>query len=103
MVSSIRDIMRQKQEDLVGHEDVTRKLAAWVYFKVGDVNMNRVISDRVARLLQDHLLQRSEIDELLDTVETKRKSGELRKPGAYFVVSLKRIYQREEISWRASE
>ena len=104
MDGSIATAMRQNQDDLATpiHEDITRQLASLVSNKVNDAKMHPSIAWRVARLLVDQRLSRSEIDELLDTVETKRLSGELVSPGAYFVASIKRIYAREEIPWRES-
>ena len=104
MVRSIAEVMHQRVEQLVSSspEKIVRELAAMVSNRVNDAKMHPSIAWRVARLLVEQKLSRSEIDELLDTVETKRLSGELVSPGAYFVVSIKRIYAREEIAWRES-
>lgn len=75
------------------------QIARHIMHKVGDAKMHPSISMKVARALIDNRVSRSEIDELLDIVERKRETGELRKPGAYFVTSVKRIFQREEVPW----
>ncbi len=80
-------------------ENVIRRIARHVLEKVGDAKMHHVVAMRVARALVDHKISRAEVDELLDIVEAKRKRGELRSPGAYFVTSIKRIFERAEVIW----
>jgi hypothetical protein len=61
--------------------------------------MHPTIPTKVARALVKRRDLLEEISELLDTVRAKREKGQIHKPGAYFLSSVRRIFQREEIPW----
>ena len=90
-------------EGVTADEDddvLARRLARFIFHKVGDDRMHRSIAFKVGTALVESRCSRVELDELLEAVEAKRLSGELDCSGAYFVTSIKRIFQREEIPWR---
>ena len=77
-----------------------RKMAGAIRMDVGDPLMHPSIPAKVARALWEKRLTVDEVAELCDIVRTKRQAGELDSPGAYFVASIKRMFQRHEITWR---
>jgi hypothetical protein len=77
-----------------------RKMAGAIRMDVGDPLMHPSIPMKVARALWEKRLTIDEVAELCDIVRTKRQAGELDSPGAYFVASIKRMFQRHEIPWR---
>jgi hypothetical protein len=84
--------------DPLGTEAV-RTMARAIMQAVGDPNMHPTIPTKVARAVVERRVLPDEIANLCDTIDAKRKSGQLRKPGAYFLSSVRRIFQREEIPW----
>jgi hypothetical protein len=79
--------------------DAVRNCARAMMRAVADQKMHPSIPTRVARAVVERKVSPHEIAELCDLIEAKRKAGQLRQPGAYFLVSVRRIFQREEITW----
>lgn len=79
--------------------DAARTIARQIIEIVRDPKMHHSIPLRVGRAIADRQLNPSELKEILDIVLTQRLAGRLRSPGAYFVTSIKRVFQRNEIPW----
>lgn len=79
--------------------DATRSVARSILDAVRDPKMHPSIAMRVARAITDGRLPKSELAEILDIIVALRTSGRVRSPGAYFMTSIKRLFQRNEIPW----
>jgi len=96
-----RNLYRQTERtdaDPLG-TDAVRKCARAIMRSVGDPEMHPSIPTKVARAVVERKLSPESIAELCDIIEAKRKAGQLEKPGAYFVASIKRLFQRNDIPW----
>jgi hypothetical protein len=89
----------RNDDDPLGSEYV-RKIVGAIRADVGDPLMHPSIPTNVARALWERRLSIDEVAELCDIVRTKRLAKELESPGAYFVASIKRMFQRNDIPWR---
>jgi len=98
MQESIYRLTERSEFDPLGTDKV-REIARSIMRAIGDPNMHPMIATRVARAVIERKVSPDEIATLCDTVECKRKAGQLRVPGAYFLQSVRRIFQREEIPW----
>lgn len=96
-----RDLLRQSEPETDNELaiDQTRNLATQIQNAVGDPRMHTSIPTRVARAIVDRQISASELAEILDIVADQRRKGRLRSPGAYFVTSIKRVFQRNEVPW----
>lgn len=97
-MESIASVLRSVVESPLGTERVGL-LAREVLRAVGDPKMHPGIAMRAARAVVDGKMETQELTEMLDIIASQRKAGRLRSPGAYFVTSLKRAFQRNEIAW----
>lgn len=97
-MESIASLLRGIVESPLGTERV-EQIAREVLRAVGDPKMHPGVAMRAARAVADGKLETQELTEMLDIIASQRKAGRLRSPGAYFVVSLKRSFQRNEIPW----
>ena len=79
--------------------DAVRTMARAIMRSVGDHDMHPSIPTKVARAIVERKLSPNEVAELCDIIEAKRKAGQLERPGAYFVTSIKRLFQRNDIPW----
>jgi hypothetical protein len=79
--------------------DAVRNVARAIMRAVGDPKMHHSIPTKVARAVVDRKIGPGELAEVCDIIEAKRKAGQLEKPGAYFLVSMKRLFQRNEVPW----
>jgi hypothetical protein len=99
MAEDVHGLTRHTERDPLG-TDAVRDLARAIHRAVNDPKMHPKIAMRVARVTWEGLLSRADLKELLDIVETKRRAKQLDSPGAYFVASIKRLFQRNDIPWR---
>ena len=108
---SVRETMRGHHERqsatptdaMITDDSTTKKLAAFIQFKVGDGRLFDNICMKVARAIIGDQISRSEIDQLLDRIETGRKAAgdeKIDHPGPYFMASIKRIFKDAGVPWR---
>lgn len=86
------------QRDPLGTEAV-HDMARAISNAVHDPKMHPSIAIKVARAVVERKVSPNEIAELCDIIKAKRMAGQLRSPGAYFVTSVRRIFQAAEILW----
>jgi hypothetical protein len=80
--------------------DVVTTMARKIMAAVGDPTLHFSIPVRVARAIEQGLLSPQEVGEVCDIIIAKNRNKELERPGAYFITSMKRLFQRHEIPWR---
>lgn len=76
-----------------------RLVARQIQDAVGDPRMHPTIPMKVARAAIERKISITELCELVDYIAAKRQAGELRSPGAYFVTSIRRVFQANEVTW----
>jgi hypothetical protein len=81
--------------------DAVMQMARKIMTVVADPTVHRSIPVKLARAVVERKISPDEVAYMLDTIAAKRMSGELDRPGAYFIVSVKRLFQRHEIPWRS--
>ena len=81
--------------------DAVAKIARKIMVVVGDPTVHRSTPVKLARAVVERRVSPEEVGYMLDTITAKRMSGELDSPGAYFITSVKRLFQRHEIPWRS--
>jgi hypothetical protein len=75
----------------------TRAVARQIMDTVRDPKMHPSIAMRVARAISEKKLNPSELVEILDCMTAQ--GSRINSRGAYFVTSIKRAFQRNEITW----
>lgn len=94
--------LREQTENVGGDYlaiDETRTIARQIADAVRDPKMHPTIAMKVARAVATRRISPDELIQILDYVVAKRVAGELRSPGAYFVTSIKRVFQANEVPW----
>lgn len=81
--------------------DAVNTMARKIMNIVADPTVHRSIPIRLARAVVERKIPPDDVAYLCDAILAKRTSGELGSPGAYFIVSVKRLFQRYEIPWRS--
>jgi hypothetical protein len=84
-----------RKEKVVEVEDVADEIRR----ATNDPTIADVVVRRVAIAAADGMISRGELRRILDVIATKRRSGEIRKPGAYFITSAKDLFRRAGIPW----
>lgn len=57
------------------------------------------LASKVARAIVSSQVSRSEFERVLSVVGSKRRSGVVRNPGAYFVACAKRLFAESGVKW----
>lgn len=98
-VRSLRDQLQHADGDELGLRR-TRSLARQICDAVRDPAMHPSIPMKAARAVVDGKVDPAELVELLDIIANMHARRAFKKSaGAYFVTSLKRIFQRCEVPW----
>lgn len=98
-VRSLRDQLQQADGDELGIRRC-RQLARQICDVVKDPAMHPSVPMRAARAVVDGKVDPAELVELLDIMSAMHARRAFKKsPGAYFVTSIKRIFQRNEVPW----
>lgn len=79
--------------------DAVRAVARQIADAVRDPDMNPKIPLKIARDFAERKINASELAPLLESIIAGRMTGRINRPGAYFVTSIKRLYQKHEIPW----
>jgi hypothetical protein len=93
-----RQSERNSSIDPLG-SDATDNIARLILKTVADPKMHPSIPVKVARAIVNRQVPPSELEQLLDIINAKRHSRQIRSTGAYFVAAIKRIFQRHEVIW----
>lgn len=98
-VRTLRDQLFQSEDDELGLRRC-RQLARQICDVVRDPAMHPSVPTRAARAVVDGRVDPAELVELLDVIGAMHARRAFKKsPGAYFVTSIKRIFQRNEVPW----
>lgn len=79
--------------------DAVRAVARQIVEAVADPDMASSIPLSVARHAVDRDFNMSELIQILDILIAGRKSGRIKKPGAYFLTAARQLYRRNGIQW----
>lgn len=86
--------------------DRVRKVAQQIVDVLRDPGMHHSIPTRVARAVAERRISADELAAVLDYIAARKRDGDnhpegpLRSPGAYFVVSMRRVFAAAGVPWK---
>lgn len=93
------DVRQKRQLDDADPFTKIRAYAQSIIADVGDPDMHPSIPTKVARALVDCNLTITEVAEVTAIIRRKREAGQLDKPGAYFLSSMRRLFRKHDLTW----
>lgn len=86
------------ENHVLGTQQV-RNCARELVRAIADKDMHPSIPLRVARAIVERQVSVHSVNEICDHIEAKRMAGELKKPGAYFLSSVRRLFYANGVEW----